>query len=257
MSITHVGKIGRLPKSIRDDLGRRIEDGEPGKELVIWLNGEPRVQEILKKQFGGRAITEQNLSEWKQCGHPDWLRQEQIRSLVAKLTEQAGDLADAADGMEISDRFASVMTAELIVVTRARLEKEADPEKRSRIICEVHRELCQLRRDDHRAVRTVIKRERWNRELEREQAEDLERQKQEGKKRLRGLCFSVLQQQILAKLFGGGKNGEKIAEYLHRIEFDLPLDDLFDPGPDGEINSEEIQPSQAESDPIQPNPDNF
>lgn len=47
MSNTHVGKIGRLPKNIRDDLGRRIEDGEQGKELVKWLNGLPRVKEVL------------------------------------------------------------------------------------------------------------------------------------------------------------------------------------------------------------------
>jgi hypothetical protein len=66
MSTTRVGKIGRLSKFIRNELGRRIEDGEPGKELVKWLNEQKRVQEMLKEQFGGRPITEQNLSEWKQ-----------------------------------------------------------------------------------------------------------------------------------------------------------------------------------------------
>src|ERR1022692_3603881 len=104
MSTTHVGKIGRLPKYYRDKLGRRIEDGEPGKELVKWLNGEKRVQEMLKEQFGGRPITEQNLSEWKQTGHPEWLRCEEARLLVTRLTEQSDDLDEATDDHEISDR---------------------------------------------------------------------------------------------------------------------------------------------------------
>ncbi len=119
MSITHIGKIGRLPKCTRDELGHRIEDGEPGKELVKWLNGEPGVQEILKEQFGGRLITEQNLSEWKQTGHPEWLRHEKTRVLVSNLTEQHDNLEEAADGMEISDRIAGVLAVELSHVWRS------------------------------------------------------------------------------------------------------------------------------------------
>jgi len=152
-SITHIGKIGRLPKSIRDQLGRRIEDGEPGKELVKWLNGLSGVQRVLKEQFGGRAVTKQNLSEWKQGAHQEWLRQKETRSLVSRLTEQSDDLDEAADGMEISDRFAGVLAVELIRQAMTRLEKETDPEKCWQIICEVHRVFSQLRRDDHRAVR--------------------------------------------------------------------------------------------------------
>src|ERR1039458_2541463 len=195
MSNTHVGKIGRLPKSIRDELGRRLGDGEPGKELVKWLNGETRVQEILKEQFGGRPITEQNLSEWKQTGHPEWSRHEETRLFASKLTEQSDDLDEAADGMEISDRYASVLAVELIRQAMTRLEKETDPEKSWQIICEVHRVFSQLRRDDHRAGRTLIKRDRWNREVEREEEEGLERMKQEHKKSLTDMCFASLHHQ--------------------------------------------------------------
>ena len=44
------GKIARLPRPSRDELARRIEDGEPGKDLVQWLNGLPAVQDVLKEQ---------------------------------------------------------------------------------------------------------------------------------------------------------------------------------------------------------------
>jgi hypothetical protein len=254
MSNTHVGKIGRLPKSIRDDLGHRIEDSEPGRESVKWLNGETRVQEILKKQFGGRAVTEQNLSEWKQGGHPEWLRQEETRLLVTRLTEQSDDLNEAADGMEISDRYASVLAVELIRVTRTQLEKETDPENRWQIIYEVHRELSQMRGDDSRAVRTGIKRERWNREKEREEEEDLERLEKENKKHLIDICFSPMHNQTMAELFGGGKHGEKMAELLHCIKFDLPLPDFIDPGLSEKPSPVAVKPNPTESDLIRPDP---
>jgi hypothetical protein len=255
MSITHIGKIGRLPKCTRDDLGRRIEDGEPGKELVKWLNGLSGVQRVLKEQFGGRAVTEQNLSEWKQGGHPEWLRQEETRSLVSKLTEQSDDLDEAADGQEISDRYASVLAAEFTRLATTLLEKETDPEKRWQIICEVHRELSQFQRDGHRAVRTRIKRDRWNREVEREEEEDLERMKQENKKRLTDMCFASLHNQTVAEGFGGGKHGEKMAELLYRLRFDLPLEGLDSELP-GETRPAPVKPNPTESDPIQPNPTN-
>ena len=286
MSVTHVGKIGRLSKFFRDELGRRIEDGEPGKELVKWLNGNSRVQEILQDQFDGRPITEENLSEWKQTGHPEWLRREETRLLAIRLTEQSDDLDEAADGGEISDRFASVLAAELARLAMTLLEKESDPEKRWQRLCGVHRELSQLRRDDHRAVRTEIKRERWNREAEREEDEEYQRVKMANKNRLIGLCFSAIHDQTMAEVFGGGEHGKKMAEMLHRIKFDMPFEDLLgmptpekpcpDPVKANPTKSELIQPiptdfsnshpsdpsepaaptarSQTQSNPVKPNP---
>jgi hypothetical protein len=63
MSNTRNGKIARLPKHIRDGLGRRIENGEPGKDLVEWLNGLPAVQDALKQYLAGHPVTEQQLIE--------------------------------------------------------------------------------------------------------------------------------------------------------------------------------------------------
>jgi hypothetical protein len=63
MSATRIGKTVRLPKNIRDDLDRRIENGEQGRELVEWLDGLPAVRNVLNAQFGGGLVSEQNLSE--------------------------------------------------------------------------------------------------------------------------------------------------------------------------------------------------
>ena len=176
MTITHIGKIGRLHKCTRDQLGHRIEDGEPGKDLVQWLNDSADVQKILKEQFGGRAITEQNLSEWRQTGHPEWLRQEETHLLAASLTEQSDDLNEAAKGQELSDRFASVLAMEMARLATLLMDKETDPEKRWQRLCQVSRELSRLRRDDHRATRTLIERQRWQRQMKSEDEESDKRQ---------------------------------------------------------------------------------
>ena len=56
---TRTGKIARLPKPVRDELGRRLQDGQPGKELVNWLNSLPAVQDVLKEQFAAHIIETQ------------------------------------------------------------------------------------------------------------------------------------------------------------------------------------------------------
>ena len=89
VNTTRIGKIARLPKDLREQLNRRLQDGEPGKRLLDWLNALPRIQEILAAQFGGRSITKQNLSEWRRGGYLDWEAAEEHRMRMDRLTERA------------------------------------------------------------------------------------------------------------------------------------------------------------------------
>jgi hypothetical protein len=57
----------------RSNNAKENYDGEEGKRLVAWLNALPKVQAIVAAEFGGNAIREQNLSEWKQGGYRDWV----------------------------------------------------------------------------------------------------------------------------------------------------------------------------------------
>jgi len=166
--MTHIGKIGRLPQDIRNQLGQRIEDGLPGTEIVQWLNGHPDVQQVLKDQFGGRPITEQNLSEWKQTGHPELLRRQEARLAALELIEESDELESASDDRPMSDRLATVLSAELVRLAMTLLAQETDPEKRWQRLCAVHQVLSRLRRDDHRALQTRIKQEQWEQEVDAE-----------------------------------------------------------------------------------------
>jgi len=67
------GKIANLPAEIRDELNYRITEGEPGNELVEWLNSKPEVVKVLTERFDGIPISEQNLSEWRKRGYQKWL----------------------------------------------------------------------------------------------------------------------------------------------------------------------------------------
>ena len=222
-----------------------------------WLNGERRVQEILKDQFDGRVITEQNISDWKQTGHPDWVRREEARLLAQRLTEQSDDLDATTNGHPISDRFASVLAAELARLAMTLLEKETDPEKSWHRLCSVHRELSQLRRDDHRAVRTKIERDRRDQEVETEAQKEHIRAIQADKSRMIGMCFAPMHNRTMAEAFGGGEYGEKMAEMLHRIKFDLPLDDMLRETASKKAGPASAQENPGESSLIQPNPANF
>ena len=66
---TSIGKVGRLPRPVRDELNHRLREGEKGRKLVNWLNSLPEVQAVLKAEFNGKAVSEANLTAWKQGGY--------------------------------------------------------------------------------------------------------------------------------------------------------------------------------------------
>jgi hypothetical protein len=99
MIMTRNGKIARLPKAIRDQLNKNLEDGMPGCRLVDWLNTLPEVQQVLTEQFDGRAINEVNLSEWKAGGYLDWQARQDMQAHAQELAEEATDLKAALPGV--------------------------------------------------------------------------------------------------------------------------------------------------------------
>jgi hypothetical protein len=227
--MTHIGKIGRLSKTRRHELALRIEDGQTGAQIVQWLNAQPDVQEILQQHFAARPITEQNLSDWKQTGHLEWRRRQEASEAATRLVEQAGDLDQAVEDRLLSDEFATVFSSEMTRLAMTLLEQETDPEKRWKRLCEIHRELSQLRRDDHRAIRTSIREQRYRREVEREEEQEIERLKQAHKERLTEMLLAGGERKTNADLiFGGGESGRNKAEMLYRLRCDLPMEDLLD-----------------------------
>ena len=251
--MTRVGKIGRLPHHIRNQLNRRLQDNEQGTTLVEWLNSQPEVQATIQKQFAGRPVNEQNVSEWKKGGYQDWLRHEESRQIVSTLAEQKGELDDATDGAEISDQYASVMSVEFVTLTRKLLEEKTDSRKKWEFLREVLRELSQLRRDDHRGVRTTIKRLRWEREVEQDDSESLKRYHEGLRKQACAPIFARMQLESMAGMFGGGETGKKVAAFILEVQNDLPPGTLGS-GIAEPSESSPVHSNPAESNLIQPSP---
>ena len=117
MNLTRNGKIARLPLAVRQELNRRPDDGEQGKKLVAWLNGLPAVQAITATEFGGKAIREQNLSEWKQRGYRDWLAKQEALEIAERLREDATEW-NARSRASLTDTLAFWLVARYALATR-------------------------------------------------------------------------------------------------------------------------------------------
>jgi len=157
------GKIARLPIEIRTQLNRRIEDGEPGKLLVEWLNSLPSVQEVLRSQFDSRPINEPNLSGWKQGGYRDWVAQQETLAQAREIVHEGGQLAEAGHG-RLSDNMATILVARYATVIAALNTCEiAELDQDLRVLDKLCRHITELRRGDHNAIRIKFQQARIER----------------------------------------------------------------------------------------------
>ena len=180
---TRNGKIARLPKEIREQLNHRLENGWQGKKLVNWLNALPEVKQVLREEFHGRAISGQNLSQWREGGYADWLRHQETQGQIRWLVERSDDV-DAAEGNDyLCERLARVASAELAEHMQ-RLSAVADPKERWKQFREVCLELWRLRHGTHLGRRVDLGWDQWQHEVNQEEAAlEQERQQKQAERR--------------------------------------------------------------------------
>lgn len=179
--MTRTGKIARLPRYLRDSLNQRLQEGEPGKKLVNWLNSLQVVQDVMEEYFNNAHISEQNLSEWKQGGYLEWQKHEESIAWARQITEQSEDLAEEAGPVPLSDRFSGLIALTLGKLLAQAAAKPLEDKAGQQQILTFSRELALLRREDHRAARLKMELEIHAREqaaADREEAAKVkERQK--------------------------------------------------------------------------------
>ena len=177
--MTRHGKIARMPPNIRRAVNIGLDHGAEGAWIIEWLNERPEVRKVLDQWFEGRPVTKQNLSEWRKGGYREWQRQEQVCDLVRRMTEKADalDLAANPDAAPASDRFSTVLLAELIGMAQVLLEENADTKERWRRLRELFGVLSQIRRADARAGRLTLDRTKWHVAVVQQQADRKEEAK--------------------------------------------------------------------------------
>ena len=158
-----VGKIARLPRLIREELNRRLADGEPANKVAIWLNGLTEVQAVLTAEFGGRPIGGQNLTEWKQGGHREWIARQECLEHARDLAENAAEIEQVAGAL--GDNFARVVMARYAAAFAAWSSNPAKFDRKDfAMLRQFGADVALLRHGDQMTGRLQLERERDARE---------------------------------------------------------------------------------------------
>jgi len=178
--MTRNGKLARLPQLIREQINRRLDDGEQGHHVVKWLNTLPEVKTLMEAEFNGQPVNENNLSNWKLGGYLDWQTQQEGLETTRQLRSEAAQLGKAA-GRQFTDQLAVCLTARLAVALRQFNAVQDDPAAQLNLLRELCLRLAALRKGDHNLESLKLKRDRFDLELKKLEAKDAARKLEEKK----------------------------------------------------------------------------
>jgi hypothetical protein len=140
---TRNGKIARLPQAVREELNQRLQNGESGTSLCAWLHSLPEVQAVLRREFGGRPINAQNLTEWRYGGYAEWLAADEARALARDLGHEM--LAEPEESRKVpTEMLALSLAGQYLIATRL-LREERDPKEEWRLLREMTSDVAKLR----------------------------------------------------------------------------------------------------------------
>jgi hypothetical protein len=144
-SSIHNGKIGRLPAQIREEVNRRLHDGETGPALLAWLNGTTEAQDICRKQFDGEPISPQNLSAWRGNGFQKWLDEQRSLRRTRERAAHSRALAEASGG-NLSEGALAQLTGEVMeMVEEFALLRESGGEIDAKMLTSLNQSLVAAR----------------------------------------------------------------------------------------------------------------
>ena len=84
--MTRNGKIARLPQTIREQINRRLLNGDEGKQIAEWLNTLPEVQALMAAEFDGQSEVF--------IASPDWMPRNFFRRIEAVFPVEDSQLRD-------------------------------------------------------------------------------------------------------------------------------------------------------------------
>lgn len=159
MCATPKGKIGRLPVTLREEVNRRLENGQKAGPLLTWLNGLPEVQAMLAAEFNGQPINEKNLHKWRKFGFKNWALRREAQAMSAEI----GDLPAAANS-PVTDQVATWASVRYLMVVRELIENTPPGPYRLKLLRELVHDAIALRRDEHRGARLKVQLQRLEHE---------------------------------------------------------------------------------------------
>jgi len=154
---TRRGKIARLPRQVREELNRRLQEGEAGKKLVGWLNGLLEVKAVLDNSFGGKPISEKNLSEWRKGGFQDWLARQEMFAQMEEMSTNP-ESARAVKDPHMQENLAALLAlrhAELLMEWDGSATREF--QRKLSALSGLSRQILSLRREELRKASSELR----------------------------------------------------------------------------------------------------
>jgi len=155
MNLTHNGKIGRLSKTVQEELNRRMDHGEKGSVLAAWLNSLPEAQAVLATEFKGQPISPQNLSQWRKHGYKKWLWRQEAQAMAA----ESGRLQAPGDP-PLTDQMAGWVGVHYLMAVRKLTEMEREGKPDLKLLRQFCRDVVALRRGELGEARLKLELER-------------------------------------------------------------------------------------------------
>jgi hypothetical protein len=103
------GKIARLPKVLRDQVNRMLDDGVSYKAIIEKL--EQSTDPPLPYK-----LLEINISRWKDNGYQRYLRHQEWRDQLRILRENGSDMSELADGPKFQETLIQIALTEMFRV---------------------------------------------------------------------------------------------------------------------------------------------
>ncbi|MBW8864768.1 MAG: hypothetical protein JF609_07570, partial [Verrucomicrobia bacterium] len=126
---------------------------------MAWLNELPAAQALLAAEFGGAAINEQNLTNWKQGGYRDWRLQQEVQAFAQQTAGTAAALT--------TEQLTTILAVRYVAVIREWQQSPMPMERRWRQMRMILQDVMKMRREEHREQRLELDWERLQFAVER------------------------------------------------------------------------------------------
>jgi hypothetical protein len=140
------GKVARLARAVRERVNHMLDDGVPYDTIIQKLGKH------------GKHLTVDNLSEWKQGGHRDWLVRQQALALVHNLDDKQG-LADPALIGPFTNKLCRWIALHLAATAQSLIVSEDNLEAKWNRLNQLANVLSRLRHGDLYSERLSLDRE--------------------------------------------------------------------------------------------------
>lgn len=155
------GKIARLPHTLREEINRRLHNGETSGVILAWLNAKPEAIRIWDAHFDGAPATPQNLSEWRLGGYKDWIAERESIENTKALASYAAEIAGA--GGALSSGLQAILAGRIMESFEVLLnadEGDDQPDKPVDRIAKLSSSIVAMRNADTAADRVALDKEK-------------------------------------------------------------------------------------------------